>query len=1166
MQANLLGTVRSYRRSHAQSPLGRVLSFSFRTARGNGLFEALAHQLTRCSLRRVESPLTTLDLRRAVAAHLLAHIECHQPELVAAAVRDLPPPPCGARPPPSQPVMAAAWVHRLRDVSTSGQYGLEALRAVAELHHVAICVVSAVHPPTLVNPSTPTATRTLTIFVEGTLALPRRAQGGGEEGGPARPPEDLDPARPLAPAPPPRRVPTLPGAPLRLASWNVRALSAGAVHELARQLDDHQITITALQEVRWPGSGIFEVRGAPYTMFYHGHPSRHERGTAFMVHVGVLGAIKDHIRPPASDRLSRLDIHAAPHDLSIISTYAPVNDAEEEQKDTFYTDLNALRASVPAGSLPILLGDFKAKIGREAEVADLAGRHSLHRVNNENGQRLVDLAAARDMVVRSTMNPRSAAKIITWISNDGVTRNQIDHVLVPRRLGAAFTTTTSVPEANIGSDHLMVLAVCSISPTKRWAPRAPPSKTDRPFAVGGLKNPEKAKAYHDRLAELLGTLPAVEHPTPDQLWDGLRSAIITAAEEVLGRDGATRSAHWFDESCEEAILKTAAAHDTLMEAVEEEYPEDIIQDLVGDWIDMQREARSVCQRTKRAAEHAKLDDMESCFKVKDSAAFFKLARSLRQRSGSSVGVIKGADGSLLSDPADVLARWRDWFKDLLNGPPGTSNTRPRSSQQRRGKVAPPSIDEIQDIIGELKKRSAPGVDGIPAPLLQHGGREVACALKLIIDTIIKEGAMPSEWRRSLPMPLPKKGDLSQCTNYRGIALLCVAYKVFAYYIFRRLSPYASRLVGDYQCRFRPRRSTTDQIVLLRAILEHRWEAGKDTYLLFVDFAKAYDCVHRPSLYNYLAGAGVSQRLVDIIRVSQEASSCAVRFRGSVSDFFDVVSGVKQGDPLAPMHFNLALEGALGELHVPLERPEHLQHPALLAYADDLAVVADTRQALVEVCTRVRDNALRFGLRISPKTNFMVVSRRTEDPAHGDALQVGLDSFERVETFKYLGVLIDHKNSLDPEIRARCLGGLRTFHSLAPHLRSKKVSVRAKVRLFEAIERPAILYGAEAWTLNKEREARIAVAENRALRRAVGPIYDEEADRYVWRSNAECRRLTEVADWREAVQTRDAWRTFTLGIEEQPDPYEAARQAAKRRKAERDAARDAARQLDLGDPV
>jgi len=220
---------------------------------------------------------------------------------------------------------------------------------------------------------------------------------------------------------------------------------------------------------------------------------------------------------------------------------------------------------------------------------------------------------------------------------------------------------------------------------------------------------------------------------------------------VLGRAGPTQNTSWFDESCEEAILKRAAAHDTLMEAIEEEHPDDIIQDLVGGWLEMQREAKSVCRRAKRAAaaQHEKLDSMETCFKAKDSASFFKLARSLRQRSGYSSGVIKAADGSLLSDPADVQARWqarwRDWFKDLLNVPGPSGDQQYRVPEHpAEGEVDPPSVDEILDIIGELKKKSAPGVDGIPAPLLQHGGRAVAIALKNIIEVIIEEKAMPSE--------------------------------------------------------------------------------------------------------------------------------------------------------------------------------------------------------------------------------------------------------------------------------------------------------------------------------------------------------------------------------------------------------------------------------------
>ncbi|KAE8738306.1 hypothetical protein FOCC_FOCC016216 [Frankliniella occidentalis] len=428
-----------------------------------------------------------------------------------------------------------------------------------------------------------------------------------------------------------------------------------------------------------------------------------------------------------------------------------------------------------------------------------------------------------------------------------------------------------------------------------------------------------------------------------------------------------------------------------METLDDEFLEEFHQDLHNGFLDMQRNAKTTCRRAKRAALHNQLDEMEAAYKSKDSGAFFRLAKSLRQRSGYSVSLIKDADGSLLSDPADVLARWRDHFKDLLNVPgPDVDQEIPAPEQAQEGEVEPPSVEEILDIIGGLKKKSAPGVDGIPAPLLQHGGRPVAVALRNIIVRIIKEGDMPTEWKKSILMPLPKKGDLTQCTNYRGIALLCVAYKVFAYFIHRRLAPYANRLVGEYQCGFRPNRSTTDQIVLLRTLLEHRWEAGRDTYLLFVDFAKAYDCVHRTSLYNFLAGAGVPTQLINIIKSSQEGSSCAVRFRGDLSEFFEVISGVKQGDPLAPMLFNLALQGALGPLFVLLVRPELLEEPALLAYADDLAVAASSRQALVDLCTRVRDNALRFGLRISPKTNYMVVSRNPDDPGTPVTVRAGND--------------------------------------------------------------------------------------------------------------------------------------------------------------------------------
>ncbi|XP_052131007.1 craniofacial development protein 2-like [Frankliniella occidentalis] len=255
-------------------------------------------------------------------------------------------------------------------------------------------------------------------------------------------------------------------------------------------------------------------------MIYHGR-------TGFMVRADMLGAVNTFVKP-ANDRVCRLDIRATPQNFSIISAYAPTNDGDEEEKDAFYADLDALIDSIPEGSFPILMGDFNAKVGKADEPL------------TDNGRRLLDLAVSKDLVIRSTMDKRSRGKKITWLSNDGKTRNQIDHVLVPGRLKSAFRSVVSVPEAKVGSDHLMVRAVCSLNPNKRWAPRAPPAKTDRPFAVGRLVEADKAKEFADRVAELLKTNPPEEDATLDQLWEHLRSAILTAAEEKLGRQKSLR--------------------------------------------------------------------------------------------------------------------------------------------------------------------------------------------------------------------------------------------------------------------------------------------------------------------------------------------------------------------------------------------------------------------------------------------------------------------------------------------------------------------------------------------------------------------------------------------------------------------------------------------------
>jgi sorting nexin-29 len=79
--------------------------------------------------------------------------------------------------------------------------------------------------------------------------------------------------------------------------------------------------------------------------------------------------------------------------------------------------------------------------------------------------------------------------------------------------------------------------------------------------------------------------------------------------------------------------------------------------------------------------------------------------------------------------------------------------------------------------------------------------------------------MPDQWMESIIVPIHKTGDKIDCNNYRGISLLSTSYKILSNIILSRLSPYIDEIIGDHQCGFRRNRSTTDQILCIRQIME-----------------------------------------------------------------------------------------------------------------------------------------------------------------------------------------------------------------------------------------------------------------------------------------------------------------------------------------------------------
>ena len=132
----------------------------------------------------------------------------------------------------------------------------------------------------------------------------------------------------------------------------------------------------------------------------------------------------------------------------------------------------------------------------------------------------------------------------------------------------------------------------------------------------------------------------------------------------------------------------------------------------------------------------------------------------------------------------------------------------------------PSASEAELAIEKLKSHKSPGIDQIPVELIKARGKTIRYQIHKLIPIWNKE-ELREEWNELIIVPIYKKGDKTDCSNYRGISLLPTTYKILSKILLSRLTPYAEEINGDHQCGFRHNSSTTDHIFCIRHILENK---------------------------------------------------------------------------------------------------------------------------------------------------------------------------------------------------------------------------------------------------------------------------------------------------------------------------------------------------------
>jgi hypothetical protein len=123
--------------------------------------------------------------------------------------------------------------------------------------------------------------------------------------------------------------------------------------------------------------------------------------------------------------------------------------------------------------------------------------------------------------------------------------------------------------------------------------------------------------------------------------------------------------------------------------------------------------------------------------------------------------------------------------------------------------------------------------------------------------------LSEKWKESIIVPIYKKGDKTDCNNYRGISLLPTKFKNLSSILLCRLTVYAEEIFGDYQCGFRHNWTITDHTFCILQIIEEKWEYNKAVNQLFIDLKKAYGSVRREVLYSILIQFGIHKKLVKL---------------------------------------------------------------------------------------------------------------------------------------------------------------------------------------------------------------------------------------------------------------------------------------------------------------
>lgn len=194
-----------------------------------------------------------------------------------------------------------------------------------------------------------------------------------------------------------------------------------------------------------------------HTVYYSGNDQGGANGVAFVTskHISKFALGYN----PVSDRIITLRLQGRPLNVSFIQVYAPTSTASEDTVESFHNQLQDTLDNVPKRDIAMIVGDFNAKVGEGFQLEEeqkVIGKYGPG-MRNERGNKLMDFCFANSLTIANTLFQLHPRRKYTCLSPNGA-RNQIDYILVKTRWKSSIKSSKTLPGADIGSGHQLLIA------------------------------------------------------------------------------------------------------------------------------------------------------------------------------------------------------------------------------------------------------------------------------------------------------------------------------------------------------------------------------------------------------------------------------------------------------------------------------------------------------------------------------------------------------------------------------------------------------------------------------------------------------------------------------------------------------------------------------------